>query len=120
MNHLIRNKKELYLCKRKMKNDRIVYEEPQRYLLNYQPLNSVGEIVAVGNEYINRLIFYTDIETGKNFHNFDRCYVYKKIPEPDEYNEFACDGDFYVDGEPQVYMEEVTVFLQRMTGDENE
>lgn len=116
MNHLRRNKKVLYLCKRKEENGKVIFEQPERYLLNYQPLNSVGEIVAVGNEYINRLIFYTNMETGKNFHNFDRCYVYKELPE--QYNKFVCDGDFYVDGEPQVYMEEVTVFLQRMTGDD--
>ena len=115
MNNLKRNKKTFYVCNQKEEDGRLVYDEPKKMVLNYQPVSMVGEIIAFGSEYINRLIIYTTAENAKNFHNFDRCYVYKEPPTT--YDKFCYDADFYVDGEPLIYINEATITLNRMTGD---
>lgn len=116
MNHLIRNKRIVYLCNQTIENERIIYTEPKKYNLNYQPLSTDGEIIVAGNEYINRLAVYTSPEIASAFHNKDRCYVFKEIPS--EYNKLCTDADFYVDGEPLYFLNEARFYLQRMTGDE--
>lgn len=116
MNHLIRNKRKVFLCKQQEENNRIIFSEPVEYNLNYQPLSTDGEIIAAGQEYINRLSVYTKPDIAKNFKNKDRCYIFKEIPQ--EYDEFASNADFYVDGEPIYFLNEARFYLQRMTGDE--
>lgn len=116
MNHLVRNKRKVYLCNQQEENNRIIYSEPKEYMLNYQPLSTDSEIIAAGQEYINRLVIYTNPKIAKDFHSKDRCYIFKDIPE--EYDKFAIDADFYVDGEPLYYLNEARIYLQRMTGDE--
>lgn len=115
MNNLKRNRKVFYVCNQKVENDRLIFTEPKKMFLNYQPISMTGEIIAFGSEYINRLIIYTNSKIAENFHNFDRCYVYKKPPTT--YDKFCSEADFYVDGEPLIYLTEATITLNRMTGD---
>lgn len=118
MNNLLRNKRTLYVCKRVMIDDRIFFDKPLKIRANYQPISdkSAGEIIAVGENYINRLILYMTPKVAKNFHNFDRCYVF--VDPPKEHDRVCSKADFYVDGTPSQYINESTVHLQRMTGDE--
>lgn len=146
MRHLLRNKRTIYLCNRtkvlenallteknkiiltekeqpiiiseEKTNNRIIFSIPIKHKLNYQPLNSDGEIIVAGSEYNKRLIVYTTPEIAKMFHNADRCYVYKKPPE--EYDKTCAEADFYVDGEPLTFLNESHFYLQRMTGDYND
>lgn len=115
MNHLQRNKRKIYLCNQEEENGRIIYSEPKEYNLNFQPLTTDGEIIAIGSEYINRLVIYTTPNIAKDFKNKDRCYVYTDIPE--EYDKFCNDADFYVDGNPLILLNEAYFYLQRMTGE---
>ena len=118
MNNLRRNKRSIYICNKIVENDRYVFSNPIKYDLNYQPLSSDGEVIAFGNDYINRLLVYTSPEIAKNFHNFDRAYVFVDIPETAD--KFCTTADFYIDGEPLIYLNDAKFYLQRMTGDENE
>lgn len=115
MYNLKRNRNVLYLCNRIEENGRLIFSKPKKYKLNYQPVSMVGEIISFGPEYINKLIAYTTKEVAKDFHNFDRVYINNKIPK--EYDKLCKDADFYVNGEPLIYLGEATIFLQRMTGD---
>lgn len=115
MTNLKRNKKIFYLCNRIEENGRLVFSEPKKLKMNYQPISMTGEIISFGSEFINKLILYTTEEKAKQFHNFDRCYIYKQPPK--NYDKFASEADFYIDGEPLIYMKEATIYLQRMTGD---
>ena len=115
MNNLKRNKRVFYVCNQIEEKGRLIFTEPKKMILNYQPVSMTGEIIAFGSEYINRLIIYTNSEIVKNFHNFDRCYVYREPPTI--YDKFCSDADFYVDGDPLIYLTEATVTLNRMTGD---
>ena len=115
MNHLVRNKRTVYLCSQTVSNGRIVFAEPKEYKLNYQPLSTDGEIIAAGQEYINRLAVYTSPEIASAFHDKDRCYVFKEKPQT---HDITCNNtDFYVDGEPLYFLNEARFYLQRMTGD---
>jgi hypothetical protein len=98
--------------------NRIIYSNPIKCNMNYQPLSTTGEIIASGNEFINRLVVYTSPTKAKNIHNFDRFYVFIKPPK--EYDKFCADADFYVDGEPMTFLNESRFYLQRMIGDVDE
>lgn len=118
MHRLTRNKREFYLCNKMVDEEnknRIIYSKPILCKMNYQPLSTTGEIVASGNEFINRLAVYTSPEEGSQIHNFDRCYVFVKPPE--NYDKFCTTADFYVDGEPLSFLNETRFYLQRMIGD---
>jgi hypothetical protein len=116
MNNLKRNKRWLYLCNQYIENDRKFFDKPQKIKVNYQPIadKDMGQILAVGPEYTNRLIVYMRPEVAKKFHNFDRCYVF--IDPPTKHDKTCQNADFYVDGHPTRYLNESTVHLQRMTG----
>lgn len=119
MNNLLRNKRIIYICNRIIENGRYFYSNPQKVKVNYQPISdkSAGEIIAVGENYINRLILYMKPSLAKKFHNFDRCYVF--VDPPKNHDKVCSEADFYVDGSPSRYINESTVHLQRMTGDED-
>lgn len=115
---LERNKRTIYLCSQDIENNRKIFSVPVKYKLNYQPLSTDGEIITAGNEYINRLVVYTSPKIAKMFHNADRCYVYAEKPK--QYDKFCRTADFYVDGEPLIYLNEASFYLQRMVGDNDE
>ena len=117
MKHLIRNKRKIYLCKKVVENDREIFQEPVEYKINFQPLSSDGEIIVAGIEYTNRLAVYTSPNIAEEFHNHDRCFVFKEKPE--EYDKTCNTADFFVDGEPMIYLNEAHFYLQRMLGDED-
>ena len=114
---LKRNKRKIYLCSKVEKNGRKIFSEPKEYMLNYQPLTTDGEVITAGTEYINRLAIYTDVKIAKEFHNADRCYVY--VSKPENYDKYCSTADFYVDGEPLIFLNESHFYLQRMVGEED-
>ena len=114
---LKRNKRPIYLCNKTIENDRIIYSEPEKHEINYQPLLTEGEIITAGTEYINRLVVYLSLEEALHFHNHDRCYVF--VDKPETYDKFCNTADFYVDGEPLLFLNESKLYLQRMVGDED-
>ena len=119
MNNLKRNKRTLYVCNQKIVNDRKIFNKPRMIKVNYQPIadKDSGIILAVGMEYINRLIVYMKPSMAKYFRNGDRCYVF--VDPPETYDKTCNTADFYVDGMPTKYLNESTVHLQRMTGDDS-
>lgn len=118
MYRLKRNKRTIYLCNKIVNEGRTIFGEPEKVELNYQPLSTDGEIITAGIEYIKRLVVYASVEEAQKFHNADRCYVF--INKPEEYDKFCNTADFYVDGEPLIYLNEARFYLQRMVGDEDE
>ena len=116
MNNLKRNKNVLYLCNRKEENGRLVFSQPIKMELNYQPVSTTGEMISFGSDFINRLIIYTTKRIAKQFHNFDRLYIFNEVPE--EYDPYCVGADYYVNGEPSIFLGEAMIYLQKMTGDD--
>lgn len=117
MNRLNRNKREVYLCNAIVdeQTDRLIYTEPKKMNLNFLPLSSAGEIIAIGEDYAKRLIVYTGLKEIEQIHNGDRFYVY--VDPPESYDKTCSNADYYVDGEPLRFINEGRFYLQRMTGE---
>lgn len=119
MNVLKRNKRKLYLCRKKEVDGRIVFDEPIELRLNFQPIESVktlGQLLEAGPDYTSTLIVYVKPTMRELLHNGDRCYVY--VNPPEEYDKTCTTADYVVNGEPKLYMNECTFQLVRMKGDE--
>lgn len=116
MNNLKRNKRKFYLCTKTEENGRIIFEEPQEIWLNYQPIRSSLQMLEAGPDNRGTLIVYMKPSKGKLFHNGDRCYVF--VNPPEQYDRTCNTADYYVDGDPEIYINEYTIHLERMKGDE--
>lgn len=121
MNNLKRNKRKLYLCQKIKEDGRIIFDKPVEIKVNYQPIESVktqGQMLDAGPDFTSTLIVYMRPTNGSMFHNGDRCYVY--VEPPEEYDKTCTTADYYVNGDPKKYMNEYTIHLNRMKGDEYE
>lgn len=116
MNNLKRNKRTFYVCNKIEENGRIVFGEPVKVSLNFQPIRSDFQMLEAGPDFRDTLIVYMRPSLGKIFHNGDRCYVF--VSPPEEYDKTCNTADYYVDGDPKIYINEYTIHLERMKGDE--
>lgn len=119
MNVLKRNKRKLYLCRKIEDNGRIIFDKPIEIRVNYQPIEDTrtrGQLLEFGPDYTSTLIVYIKPTMRELFHNGDRCYVF--VSPPEEYDKTCVAADYYVNGEPKLYMNECTFHLNRMKGDE--
>lgn len=116
MNNLKRNKRKFYYCNKIEKNGRIIFSRPKPIRLNYQPIKSIGEVLEAGPDTEGTLIVYMKPIYGKLFHNGDRCYVF--VEPPKQYDKTCSTADYFVDGEPKIYINEYTMHLKRMVGDQ--
>ena len=115
MNSLKRNKRVLYLCKKYIEDNLTKYSKPEEIKINYEPTNSVGEIISLGIEYTEYLKAVDIPEICNQFKNGDRCYVY--VTPPEEYSELCEDADFVVFGQPIITLNQGVITLKRLTGD---
>jgi hypothetical protein len=118
MNTLKRNKRTLYLCQKKEENGRVIFGEPIEMKVNFQPIEDSKteyEILEVGPDHISTLIVCIKPTLRHLFHNGDRCYVFAEPPE--EYDKACITADYFINGEPKLYMNECTFHLLRMSGD---
>lgn len=112
MNSLVRNKRSFYLCKKIA--DTITFDKPKIKRLNYQPVNSVGEMLTLGEEYSMYLKIKCSPKEAEDFNDKDRCFIYKKPPE--EHNPLCEDADYIVDGEPIITLNEAEISLRKLSG----
>lgn len=115
---LKRNKQKLYLCKKTVEDNITKYLPPIEIQTDYQPTNSVGEVIGIGNEYTQYLKIKDIISVGKQFSNGDRCYVY--VTPPEEHDDLCQNADFIVNGEPLITLNQADVRLKRLTGGDEE
>jgi hypothetical protein len=94
---------------------REVYSKPFPVKLSFLPLAVNGEMLEVGLEYSKRISIYTTKEFAKKIHNGDRFFIFREPPK--EYDKTCATADYYVHGEPSIYLTEATIYLRRMTGD---
>lgn len=110
---LMRNKRCFYLCK-KIKNT-VNFEEPIKKFLNYQPRNSVGEMLSLGEDYSKYLKIKCTPKEAKDFNDKDRCYIYKEPSKP--FDNLCNDADYIVDGSPLITLNEAEINLTKLSGD---
>ncbi len=109
---LRRNKTKFYICKKIEGSTQ--YQKPIEVFVNIQPTNSVGEMLALGEDYE----MYLKIKCSKNdsriFSNGDKCYVYNQKPKE---HDVMCEGaDYVVDTEPLVTFNIAEIKLRKLSG----
>ena len=109
---LRRNKTKFYICK-KIKGS-TQYEKPIKVFVNVQPTNSVGEMLALGEDYT----MFLNIKCSKNDSNMfnigDKCYVHN--PKPKEHDVMCEGADYVVDNEPLVTFNVAEIKLRKLSG----
>ena len=110
---LKRNKRKFYLCK-KIKNQ-TVFENPKIKFLNFQPTNSVGEMLSLGEDYSKYLRIKCTPKEAKDFSDKDRCYIYKKPAA--NFDNLCNDADYIVNGDPIITLNEAEINLRKLSGD---
>lgn len=116
-----RQKKYFYWAKRYIDEETRLprYEKPKKVFLDYEPISSDAQVMALGTDYSNYLQV---VGTGKEiekFGNKDRCYI-KIKPNLSKYDMTCNDADYEVSGEPLHTDNMVSLMLKKLSGNEYE
>lgn len=115
MVNLNRNKRGLYLCKKK--KNTLLYEKPEFYKINYQPATSISNMINAGEDYTMFLIATCTPEIAKNFSYNDRCYINVMPKLDDDFDGTCDDADYFVYGEPLCTLNEAVIKIRKLGGD---
>lgn len=117
MNSLRRNKNKFYLCKRYIDENNITkYHYPIEVKLNYAPMNSDAQVLALGIDYSKYLIVVGTAKELSIFSNKDRCYIYNK-PDLKNFDEMCYDADYEVSGDTSITWNEGMATLKKLSGE---
>lgn len=111
MVNMTRNKKTIYLCKKK--SNSIEFDKPKAIKVNCMPTYSSSDTLALG---VNAMIYQTikcTPKIAKEFSNSDRIYLKK----PQDFDGSCNDADFYVYGEPMIFINQGEVTIRKMNGE---
>jgi hypothetical protein len=111
MVNLTRNKRTIYLCKKKANS--LEFEQPITLKVNYRPTYSSSDALALGNNYNIYQTIKCTPKIAENFTYNDRIY----INEPEEFNPSCNDADYYVYGNPLVTLNEAEITIRKLSGD---
>ena len=114
MINMTRNKREIYLCKKKQNS--LEFEEPIKIKVNYRPTYTSSDALTLGNNYN----FYQTItctpKEAKKFSYNDRIY----INAPENFDSTCNDADYYVYGNPLITLNEAEITIRKLNGDLDE
>ena len=114
MVNMNRNKRKLYLCKRKPNS--LEFDEPIEVKVNYRPTYTSSDVLTLGNNYNLYQTIKCTPKVAKNFSYNDR--IYMKMPE--NFDSSCNDADFYVYGEPLITLNEAEITIRKLSGDIDE
>ena len=109
---LKRNKRIFYLCKKIPNSTK--FEEPIKVNLNYEPTNTVGEKLTLGEDYSMYLRIKCTLEEASQFKNGDKCYIY--ILPPKKHDDLCKNADYIVEGNPLNTLNQSEVNLRKLSG----
>lgn len=109
---LKRNKREFYLCKKIPNSTK--FEEPIKCNLNFEPTNTIGEKLTLGEDYFMYLKIKCSVAEGSIFSNGDKCYIY--VTPPEEHDELCKTADYVVDGNPANTINQSEIKLRKLSG----
>lgn len=110
---LRRNKRRFYLCK-KNPND-TTFGEPITVFLNYEPTNSIGERLTIGEDYSMYLRIKCTPKESSLFKDGDKCYVF--VTPPKIHDKMCRTADYIVDNGPQVTINQGEINLRKLSGE---
>ena len=109
---LKRNKRKFYLCKKLPNSTK--FDIPIPCNLNYEPTNSVGERLTLGEDYYMYLKIKCTPKEAEKFKNGDKCYIYNQPPK--EHDALCRDADYIVDGNPTNTLNQSEIKLRKLSG----
>lgn len=109
---LKRNKRLFYLCKKIPNSTK--FQEPIKCNLNFEPTNSIGERLTLGEDYSMYLKIKCTPKEASVFQNGDKCYIYTTPPE--EHDPLCKNADYIVDGNPQDTINQSEIKLRKLSG----
>lgn len=112
MRTLSRNKRTIYICKKDTSGNIIKYKEPIEKKFNYQPTNTSGDLLVIGENYPMYLRIICSEEEAKYFEPGDRVYVYEKPPV--EHDVLCKKADFVVSALPMTSNNQSEIQLERL------
>lgn len=95
MRTLERDKKPLYVCRRKPNTDPKQFEEPVERKLNTVATTSQADIVAFGDQYKEYRRALITKEQMSDYNEGDRAYIYARPPEKHDPLCNGCDFEIY-------------------------
>lgn len=110
---LKRNKRPFYLCKKISGSTK--FEKPILCNLNYEPTNSVGERLTLGEDYSMYLKIKCTKQEASIFKNGDKCYIY--VLPPEEHDGLCNTADYVVDGNPANTLNQSEIKLRKLSGE---
>lgn len=114
MVNLTRNKRIIYLCKKK--ENSLEFNEPIALKVNYRPTYTSSDALALGNNYNIYQTIKCTPKIAQNFRYNDRIYM----NEPENFNPSCNDADYYVYGNPLVTLNEAEITIRKLSGDFDE
>jgi len=111
MVHLTRNKRTIYLCKKK--ENSLEFENPIALKVNYRPTYTSSDALALGNNYNLYQTIKCSPKVAQNFSYNDRIY----IKQPENFNSSCNDADYYVYGNPLITLNEAEITIRKLSGD---
>lgn len=111
MINMTRNKRTIYLCKKKPNS--IEFEKPKEIKVNCMPTYSSSDLLALGRNAMMYQTIKCTPKVAKEFSNTDRIYFKKPIDFKSDCN----DADYYVYGDPIISINEGEVTIRKMNGE---
>lgn len=111
MVNMTRNKRTIYLCKKK--ENSIEFDKPKEIKVNRMPTYSSSDTLALG---INAMMYQTikcTPKVAREFSNSDRIYM----SMPKKFDSSCNDADYYVYGDPIISLNQGEVTIRKMNGE---
>lgn len=107
-----RNKRKFYLCKKNPNDTK--FQEPILLKLNYEPIDSDGERLTLGEDYFKFLKIKCTTKELSLFENGDKCYIY--VNPPEVHDVLCKKADYIVDNGPQETLNHGEIRLRKLSG----
>ena len=114
MRTLKRDKRPLYLCKKIKDSEPQQFEKPLCLRLNTVATSSGASLQTFGENYREYRKATMDLDTLKEFHEGDRCYIL--VDKPSIHDPLCGDCDFIVHSVSDSISEGVVVFKRLQNG----
>lgn len=118
MTGIKRQRKHFYWCERYTDETTEItkFKKPIKVYLDYEPMNSDAQVLALGTEYSKYLQVVGNNNEIKKFKNLDRCYI--NIEPPKDFDGMCNDADFEVSGDPSRTENGISLVLKKLSGNE--
>lgn len=115
MRNLHRNRRKLYVAEVYWDGNLKKYKKPIELYEHWEILNTDAVFMNIGMDTYNYARIKTIPEHAKYYHLGDKVYIYTQ--PSDKFDTMSNDADFVVSADPIITLNECSVMLQKMSGE---